>query len=339
MKTFLTPVIFSFLILLASQTQAQNLIAVQNGGTPTFFAKLDDAIANSVDGDTIYMPGGNFALSTNISKRLHIIGVGYHPDSTRVTNPTNIVLEGQNLNLLTGASGGSLIGVRLLGGWGVQFGTSSSNSLVTNYTIGFCFLDNITSSYDGSSNNLFYRNILGSINFSNILSENFYNNIITGGIYAGTGAIFKNNIIINGYWYQIVNTSYSTFENNIFENQSLLYSSDYNIFNNNLFQYEVTFPYGTNTGSNNIISQSASTIFVNQTGSSYNYAHDYHLQPSCPGKNAGRDGTDVGIYGGVYPWKEGAIPTNPHFQSVKIAGQTDGTGNLNVKIKVAAQDH
>ncbi|MBL4585431.1 MAG: hypothetical protein JKX84_00010, partial [Flavobacteriales bacterium] len=57
-----------------------------------------------------------------------------------------------------------------------------------------------------------------------------------------------------------------------------------------------------------------------------------------PGAGAGTDGTDVGIYGGSYPYKHGAVPFNPHVQINQIDNQTNGQGELPVNIRVAAQE-
>jgi len=139
-----------------------------------------------------------------------------------------------------------------------------------------------------------------------------------------------------------IKSNYSTFENNIFlgigYNTKLTGSSNFSTYNNNLFVTSWE-PPAPSFAANNLVSQPANSIFINQSGTSFSYSQDYHLQSTCPGKNAGTDGTDIGIYGGVFPWKEGSVPANPHFQSIKIGPKTDNSGNLNVKIKVAAQDH
>lgn len=58
MKIFL----LTSLLLLTTNLNitAQNLIAVQNGNTPTFYTNLQVAVANAQSGDTIYIPGGGF---------------------------------------------------------------------------------------------------------------------------------------------------------------------------------------------------------------------------------------------------------------------------------------
>ena len=358
MKTSTHLVLITVLLLITTTAHAQNLIAVQNSNTPSFYTSLDTAIVHAANGDTIYIPGGNFALNTNISKRLHIIGVGYHPDSTLVTNPTNIM---NSLFLITGASGGSLMGVKLNGD--LQFGTTSENGNITNYTLARCYVGCVYSLSNLSTKNLFYENVLTSsgngrymsVNMSSAESNYFYNNIITGGyggmdaftVYGiGNGSIFKNNIFINNASRgDLVSANYSVFENNIFSSSGLFhpnYPVSNNIFNNNLIATSNGYYFGSNwnnTGINNIFEQPETSIFVNKTSNSFDYTQDYHLQPTCPGKNAGKDGTDVGIYGGLYPWKAGSIPSNPHIQTMKIAPQTDANGNLNVNIKVKAQDN
>lgn len=352
-------IVFSVIMCLLPQTaKTQNLIAVQNGGVPAFYTKLDSAIVHAVNGDTIYIPGGNFALNTDISKRLHIIGVGHNPDSTVVTNPT-IINVTSSLNLITGASDGSLMGIKLNGS--LQFGTTATNADVSNFTVARCYVGSVYSWSNLSINNLFYENILTnspsnyvSIYMSNAESNYFYNNIICGGsggmgtnsvICIGAGSIFRNNIFINNSsYYYLSSTVYSVFENNIFLGTSLFNPSSgvsCNIFNNNLIEIDAGYYFWSNwnnTGINNIFSQPESSIWVNKNSNTFTYTQNYRLQATCPGKNAGTDGTDIGIYGGAFPWKDGSLPDNPHIQSKNIAGTTDAAGNLKVKLVVKAQE-
>jgi len=135
--------------------------------------------------------------------------------------------------------------------------------------------------------------------------------------------------------------NYSLFENNIFldnYNNSISGSIFFNSFKNNLF-FRTTNLGSSNFGIGNLVNQPQSSVFINQTGNTFDYAHDYHINPDSPAKNTGTDGTDIGIYGGPFPWKEGSVPFNPHIQSLIIDSKTDKDGNLNVKIKVQAQEH
>jgi hypothetical protein len=332
MKTITRLVFLAALLILSNATHAQNLIAVQNGGTPKFYASLDSAITHTSAGDTLYLPGGSYSFSTQISKCLHFVGVGYNPDSSAVTLSTQI---NSTNNLDNRASGGSMTGIDFTGT--IYFGSSSAPE---NYTFCRCKIYQIISwvQYGWSTvvkNNKFYENIIGYMTSGG--ESNYFINNIFGGLGQIGSSIFKNNIFFNpsGYGYS------STFENNIFISQTTFANDIRNsTFRNNLFLENISFPYlTTNLGTGNIVNQTQASIFVNQTGNAFDYTHNYHLKSTCPGKNAGTDGTDIGIYGGSYPWKEGAIPNNPHFQSVKIAPKTDANGSLNVNIQVKAQDN
>ena len=276
-----------------------------------------------------------------------MIGVGHHPDSTKVTFPTTLL---GNINLVAGASNGSITGIYLQGGM-----MTAADSRVNYYTLSRCRIADIYLNAQNSNftyiENIIEGRIASSIG-GNSSAKNcsFFNNIVSAFFresFPFTNSILKNNIFLSqsqcyyGCYYPIAG-QYLLLENNIFSG-SLYYSNTLNfvsnsVLKNNIFFEFISFPYATNVGSNNIVGQSQRSIFVNQTENTFNYANDYHLLPNSPGKNAGTDDTDIGIYGGIYPWKEGSIPSNPHFQSIQIAPKTDANGNLNVKIKVAAQD-
>ncbi len=323
---FLTSALFLLTIV---GLNAQNLIAVQNGGEPTFYQQVDDAIVNAQNGDTIYIPGGTWDNSQPINKRLHLVGVGHNPDATTATFATT--LNG-GLWLKNGAGNGSITGVCL------KSGVYTYPEDVNHYSINRCHIYNGFSFYSTTANFMIIESIIegnctssgnaGASNFS------FFNNIISM-VYCipFDNSVFRNNIFLNNPYCRK-----SLFENNIFLQNYGLANCENSTAKNNLHYYALMYNYSTNVGVNNIPFNDASSIFVDQEGNVFNYAHDYHLKTSCPGKNAGTDGTDVGIYGGIYPWKEGSIPFNPHFQKIQISPTTDNNGNLNVNIKVAAQE-
>jgi len=317
---------------------AQNLIAVQNGGVPKFFTLLQEAVNNAQNGDTIFIPGGGFDGVT-INKKIHLIGVGHHPDSTNVTARTIIPY----ISLESGADNGSLTGIYFPSTINIVYGNINTNiniiQNISGYSISRCYISKI---YDGAiaANFTFNENIIGflSINGSNI---SLNNNLIYNSLSVQYGLV-KNNIFLftNGNLYNCL------VENNIFNSIFSYNSSSKSIFHNNV-------KYGVNgilseyniQGSGNFLDDvTLQSIFVNfdpttMTSGEGVYKADFHLLPNSPYKNAGRDGTDIGIYGGAFPWKDGSIPSNPHFQTIKIGPKTDTNGSLNVKIKVAAQDH
>lgn len=283
-------------------------------------------------------------------KRIHIVGVGYNPNTTNSTNYT--YLNGNNypnssIYLSPGASGGSLIGVLIP----VSLYVGNPDGCVTNYKIWRCKISTVASQIDynwgcSPSNLTIIECIISSIVFPSASNLCIYNNILDGISGIGSGNIVRNNIFLAAsYPLNAYSAIYSSnFENNIFLGSPFViyYSNTFynNVFNNNIFVENVTFPYPgtTNIGFNNIVNQSQGSIFVNQNGNTFGYDQDYHLQSSCPGKHAGHDGTDIGIYGGLFPWKDGSIPFNPHFDTITITPTTDQSGNLPVNIKVSAQD-
>jgi hypothetical protein len=333
MKTLL--ILLLALVAATGSSFAQNVIAVQNGGTPSFYTTLDSAILNAHNGDTLFLPGGIFPLTVAVDKRLHIIGVGYSRELNMATGPN--IING-DVTLQNEASGGSLMGLNLVGNI-----TSGEN--ISNYMVRRCIFNRFLLSGLNSNFNLIENN-MGDFYMSAPTVSNcfFFNNIIRGPYafytqFCFDSSIFKNNIFLfdarnGGAFIKIANNS--LFENNIFNYGSSGWSSN-SEFNNNLFAGDDYTP--TNNGCwgiNNIVGQDPSSIFVDlQNG-------NYHIQETSPGKTGGKNGTEqgaeVGIYGGLYPWKDGALPPNPHFQLIDVAPKVDADGNLNVRIKVETQE-
>ena len=95
-----------------------------------------------------------------------------------------------------------------------------------------------------------------------------------------------------------------------------------------------------NIGSGNM--NSTNPLFVNfpLLGAAFSWSYDFHLQATSPGKNAGTDGTDIGIYGGMLPLEPG---TNPHFPQMMTLTLPSGSsvpagGTLNVHFTAKKQN-
>jgi len=115
---------------------------------------------------------------------------------------------------------------------------------------------------------------------------------------------------------------------------------DNNIFSNNL-SYQTsndTLPYGTNTGSGNFINQNP--LFTNVSATNFSYSFDFSLAAASPGKNAGTDGKDLGIYGGSKPMVDmTGSPAIPQMKSVTILNPMIPVGDsLHVIIKAKKQN-
>lgn len=329
-------------IFYCKNSNAQNLILVQNGSAASVYSNIQSAVDAAINGDSIYIHGGTFSEDISISKKVCIIGSGHNADSTKPFIPTNL---GQ-IKVNADAKGGSIIGMYI-------------NSLViesiSNFNISRCNIGVLRITHI-ATDLLATENIIQSISIEQsngiITNSNFYNNIIAG--------INKNNYLkptfvkvnlFNNIFlgntgrcgYQCfsfpIGTEECLLENNIFvfsdntdiDRFDVLSSS---ILYNNLFVLKINF-----TGSNNIFDQPQGSIFKNQSGNEFSYSHDYHLKNTSPGKNAGIDGQDVGIYGGLFPWKDGSLPASPRVLFRQIAGTTDQNGNLKINLKVKAQNN
>lgn len=328
-------ILLSALWLFALQLQAQKVVMLHktNGQQQAFYGNqpLIDAYTTASNEDTIYLPGGVFVAPDYFDKRLTIYGAGHYPDSTSATGKTVIA---NTFTINPNADSFHLEGIECNGNVYIE---SNVNYLVlkrNNFqTVSF-------GPSPVSSNSRIEANVIsGSIDLLNAANVLLMNNIINGQIInAKNGDFIRNNIFLH-VSYPVNACSYALFENNIFvvTNPNFLptYTSNYNTFSNNVFT--ITPNWTLNPNSNNYINVDASTLFLNQTGNSFSYSHNYHLQN--PGTYIGVDAVQCGIYGGLFGYKDGAVPVNPHIRQKTIANTTDVNGLLNVNINVAAQNN
>lgn len=337
------------LLVLATIVQAQPFIAVHSEGEIEYCNTFQAAVDSAQNGDTLYLPGASFNIGTyELSKSLHIYGIGYFPDSCKIGTPT--ILNG-NLRILTGADGGLLSGIDLTGN--LYFGTNTDNQTVHNYTISRSRIRAaFYLSYNGSEQ---------TYSTGMVITECIINNTFLGGHgtaiihkcifnsyfhYMNGGVITNSLFLYDGYTYDYADRkTFYNVSNCIFEacivlqdyrNAPLsLSGSPGNVFNHCLFDYSFDLGATGNSGINNIFGSPPQFVYVSNQNS-YSTDYNYKLDPSSPGVGAGTDGTDIGLYGTATPFKH--VPPNPHVVSKNIDSQLSGDGELNVEIKVVAQD-
>lgn len=345
-KLFFGIVIFCIPVVVLSQ----NYITVDHNGVPSLYDDLQTAVDSAQNGDYIYVPGGSYDVSTlYIDKKLTIIGAGHYPDSTSATNYTNI--EG-TIRFKTGSDSTIIEGLYITGN--IFFGNSVNDSMYS-ISIVRCNFNTLFLKYSSSYNRGFTNNnyisesvIRGDIEGGQTESNYFEKNIITNQVENLTNNnCFSNNIFLNKR--TSVQSTFNYIDNTLFKNNIILdnFGGTENVnhtenctFNNNLLVFEFSNSFGSggglsnNVGIANIVGIAQDSVFINQSGYSFNYSHNYHLKPTCPGIGAGDDGTNIGIYGTGIPYKEGAVPSNPHIQEFTITVEDN---NLNLKAKVSAQ--
>ncbi len=336
--------LFSTLLIIAPTIKSQSLIALESGGTTSFYTKLDSAYYYAQDGDVIYMPGGShsFTGTFQYNKRVNLIGAGHYPDSTTATGAT--FLSG-SIRVTNAASGGMIQGIYLTGT--LYFGNNASDGNVNGFSINRCNIHEIRLSYDGSTNgnatnvlireNVIRNHLMGGY-CTNLSVENC---IIDGQVYHLFGAAWfrQNNFNWNSSYGMMNYVSSVSFENNIFRfnaSGSFDYTgSSANYYSYNIFQASNSLN-GSSINDNNQFGVSFTNMYVNAAGN-FAYTSDYHLSTTSPAIGAGQGGQDCGIYGGNSPYKEGAVPMNPHIATKNISPGTNAQGEIPVTIKVTSQ--
>ncbi|MFN4234972.1 MAG: hypothetical protein ACK4IK_09230 [Bacteroidia bacterium] len=331
-------ILFISLLILSCNIYAQRRIALQHNGNTSIYGgtnPLTDAYNDAQNGDTIYVTGGLFSIPT-IQKKICLIGTGYFNDSLTATGRSQI----NGINIGPGASGTVITGVYISGNLYVD-GHAKIDSL-------FIFRNQITGDFGYPGGNVdkadslkskdvvFAENRVNSIGCENVNNIKVFNNIAKGIIGAKNGWI-RNNVLL-GVWYGCI---HSSCKESLFENNFLITGWYYAIYNNtfinNVFSNDPTTDLN-NTFVSNYPNQNINTVFVNYIDANpHNYLNNFHLQnpSSYPANNA----TEIGIYGGFYPFKEGSLPTNPHISSKNIATQTNSNGDLSIQIEVSAQNN
>jgi hypothetical protein len=335
----------AFLALLAVSLNgfSQHRFVVQNIDTTMVYPGIETAFNNARHGDTVYIPGGVFDVSgIAIDKKLTIYGVGHYPDSTKATYHTQ--LNG-HFSFIENSDTSFISGIYFRNN--LQFGTSTYD--VKNITIERCRVGG-TLALSGDADDIDINFVITE-SVLNAVDGNYARNIlfkkclIHGMIYEFNFSVFLNNCINsrdNSYSRVLRTVNECLFKNNVFahtKSGSFDYAENCS-FEYNLFAPNVSFPNGTNTGSNNIVNIPTANIYTDLSGSSeevhlFSYDNDYHLQST--GIGAGSDGNNIGIYGTDIPYKDGAVPSTPHIQEIDIAPEAEN-GLLPVRIKVRAQN-
>lgn len=311
-----------------SNAQSPIMLCDSLGNTCTPFYHIDSAITAAVDGSYLYLPGGVFTFGTTINKRLHIIGSGYSLDSALITNTTQI---SGGFALGSNAAGSSFEGLYLTGA-------------ITGPTT--TFINNVSFMY------------VNCISISMKLSNSVIRSCIlrTGSSGGNTFYSGINNEILNSYIVDI-----SQLSNSVIQNCNGIYyanSSVLNLFKNNIFDRYPAPLSSANVGSGNSLvynvytstctSGCISSIFAannvlmteaNVFAAGSLTTSNMQLLAGSAALTAGENGTEVGVFGGLFPFKKGGVPSNPHIYQKVISASTNINGQLPVQIKVRAEDY
>lgn len=331
-----------FLIcLLTYSLEATVLVVDNNPGSTAQYTTIISAINAAAPGDTIYVQGSTIDYSGNclhnINKKIILLGPGHKP-----ANQTNLNARitgcGPAISLITGATGTVIMGFWLSGSIWATTGTVDSLVITNNY---------ITDNIDISGNDhVIANNVIQGTNPGIDLNggggTNIFirNNIIAGRIQdfnSPTVEISNNVFIINAAAFQAVSNSFV--RNNIFLKANPSGISNATFLNNITYLTTDTVPNGTSTGSGNINNTDPQFINVSSAATQFSYSYNYQLQNTSPGKNAGTDGTDIGVFGGLTPFKPGGETFLPVIRQMTITNPIVPSGtDINVTITAETQE-
>lgn len=344
-------------------TNAATITVSNNPNTPGQYSDLQVAINAAASGDIILVAGSpiSYGSVTINNKAIHLKGIGYNPNKQTPYNAQLGICIFGSLNYTINSSGSSIEGFYINGGGsGISLQgviNDPTHTALSNITIKRCDLSSINL-YGKVSDILIYNNLINSFHKDNTYPTKtnniiFSNNIVTGGIayeayfqtpYNTGTIIINNNLFINNF--SLNNIYNGNFSNNIFygfspnattlEYCNFSYNLSYGAIDNN---FNTT---GTNGGGNNLVAQNPN--FVNELDYLFDNTDDFHFPVTSPAYHAGSAGTDIGIYGGTYPWPDGGIsgsgfmysqePQIPQVNQMSIANtMVPVGGNINVTAK------
>ncbi|MBX2956978.1 MAG: hypothetical protein KF846_12525 [Cyclobacteriaceae bacterium] len=371
------------LIILLSLSAFATVRTVSNSVTrPAQFTTFAAAQTASANGDTIYIYGSPLTYpDITINKRLVIIGAGYNPNN-QFGQPTTI----NNIFLfrdtgVNNASGTVITGI-LTGRIDIS-GLMSNNIRIfrcrftsyinlaggspTGYADGWVLYNNIFESYlNGGANSRTAPSATNIIIANNIFTGGaylyFFNSntiLVDHNIFLGNGSggnlyNLYNVIITNNIFTRNTGNVFAggnsgpvlcTFNNNISNQSTIADPSTYTPANNFVNTFTGTGG-GSNFGAGNIIGQDP--LYTTAPNlNAFSFTANYRLQAASLGKNAGTDGTDLGIYGGSFPFPSGGavgsgydtspMPPIPQVTELNIQNATvpvNGTLNVNIKATI-----
>lgn len=320
------------------------------GGSPQVFLNFDDAINAAQSNDRLYLSGGGFQSSEQITLDfpIHFIGAGIHPDSTTVTNATTLTTS-DAIVLNTGASNSKFTGIKFISqsAFNFEYGTMDENDDPTGLYFERCefqehlFVTSVLFSAWSNSESFFNECVFrGDLRGANNASVNLTKCIFENGgkvLSVSGGGLVVDHCVFFGMS-SITNSTGSIVRNTIFATAtSPLYQCTGSSVQNCLTYEDHFFGNSSGTVTNSYINEV--NPFIDEADDNYDFSDDLGVINGSAASGGALDGTDMGLYGSSFPSKLGAVPFNPHFISVEIAPATDGNGNLPVTIKTQAQTY
>lgn len=292
-------------------TFAQRIAVVSAEGKTSVSQTLQKAIENASEGSVIYLPGGGFELpdSVKITKKISIIGIGHVAKSNNADGNTVI---GGNVYFNAKSSGSSVMGCYISGNVYIGYDGAAVHNIVVKY----CNLNGVQIKGSNCTGTIVNQNYLRSSSSFGSAAATLTNNVISS-VSGLTGGIVKNNIF----------KSSSSFSN---------CSISRNIFlGGQSIGSDCTSSENMNGGENpaDLGELGWEQLFKKYNGGAVTPASDFQFADDYAEKYR-----RIGIYGGT-GFNPNGQPPLPFFMARSVAGQTDASGNLNIKIRVQSGEN
>ena len=330
-------------IVVFSTTNAQQMIATlnHNDTISVYYGinALQQSYEAAVNGDIITLSPGTFN-SVGISKLITLRGAGMYPDTVAGTEAT--VIQGISINVGTSTEYTfTMEGISISGTMYVHHGE------YLNFIK--CYFNQVHPSTESTTSGD-YHTVTG-LSFINCIIGRFvpsYSQTGTYGIRYGGNlnyTQFINSVILelgNGNTPSLYNcVAYIYPANNITISNSIVFcniiADDVNALSsfNSIGIYtgtgDTTYFHYDNLGDHNLSNYSSFDSVFSTFRGTYNQGVDFHLLESIANTHRGADGTEMGIYGGQYPFDPRvSIPT----MRINAARRSNANGNLEVNVEV-----
>lgn len=285
---------------------AQQIAVVSPTGTTSICQTLQKAIEDAASGSVIYLPGGGFEMpdSVKITKKVSIIGIGHKAKSENADGNTVI---GGNIFFNEGSTGSSVMSCYISGN--VNIGNDGAS--VHNIVVKYCNLNSVQVKSNNCTGTVVNQCYLRNASSFGTASALLTNNVISS-VSGLTGGIVKNNIFKNSSSF-----SNCSISRNIFLSSQSIGS-------------DCTSSENMNGGEAPVDKGDLGwgDLFKKYNGGAITPASDFQFVDNYRDKYK-----RIGIYGGT-GFEPSGQPPLPFFVAKEIAGQTDASENLNIKIRV-----
>ncbi|ETR68066.1 MAG: cell surface glycoprotein [Candidatus Magnetoglobus multicellularis str. Araruama] len=336
-----------FLLFLSISITNAAVLTVDKAPHAGQYSTLQEAHDAASIGDTIHVfPSVGAYEAITVTKSLHFMGAGFSKSSDNL-KPTLLV---GTMIFSKGSDGSTLESFGRGGGLYVIIDANQitiKRNLLHRITIkenhsGTCIIQNYIN--DNSQNYVIYVHNNNDVFVANNIIWNMYKEkkgYWPARRYGGNGVYASHDSITLTIYYNIFNVL-TKYDNNYNFNSGgyAITASNANIdIANNIFlggkisastghfYYNMSNSTQLPEQNGNITNVNMNTVFINHSSA------DFHLAENSPAKKAGKNGVDMGIYGGSTPFVDNGIPSSPAIIQIEADHVASKAHGLDITIK------